>query len=78
MANTYVISSVSYMPGPFAIATITGTVNGTPVTVLCSWSTLTGFANASLAQTYIAGLMLAAFAPPQPNAPTIYNGTIVI
>lgn len=73
MAHTYIIQSVTHMGD---IATITGSVDGIPVTVTGWWSAITSAANVLAAQAYMTGLMLAAAFPPSPTGTAVYNGTI--
>jgi hypothetical protein len=74
MPNTYVIQSVSHIGDA---ATVTGTVNGTPVTASFSFSSLGTFASVALAQTFLINLMLAAFNAITPASTAVYNGTLV-
>jgi hypothetical protein len=76
MAHTVVITSVTHQ-GDAGIAT--GTVDGQDVTINFWWSALTQKANVLLAQTFLAGLMVAAAFPPGPtDVSGIYGGTIQI
>lgn len=74
MAHTFVIQSVTHIGDT---ATVTGTVDGVPVTVQCWFSALTSLPSANAVQTFLAGLMLAAM-PAAPVAVPTWNGTIVV
>lgn len=69
----YIITSVAHLGD---VATISGTVDGNPITVTGWWSVITGAANVAAAQTYIFGLMQAQYVPPIPVTTNIYNGSI--
>jgi hypothetical protein len=78
MANTYVVTSASYIAGSSSDpqVTIVGTVNGAPVTVQV-WLSAVEQANTAggltAVKNLIAPIMLAAsqiVAPPPPTAPT--------
>ena len=72
MANTYVISNISHLGD---VATVTGSVNGIPVTVTCNWSAITGLPNTAAVQAFLAPLMLAQAQPTQPVNVGTYDGT---
>ena len=68
MAHTYVVTSAMTVGDQ---TTVTGTVDGTPVTVNVWKSALTAFPSVLAMQAYLAPLMLAALPPApvvQPNA----------
>jgi hypothetical protein len=72
MAHTYVITNVAHINDS---ATVTGTVDGIPVTVQCNWSAITGESNTTAVQNFLAPLMLNAAIPTGPISTAIYNGT---
>lgn len=75
MAHTVIISSVTSVGDT---CTVTGTVDGTPVTTQVWLSALGKFATALLAQSFLASAMVAALPAPA-SAPMVqYQGTINI
>ena len=75
MANTYVITSITYssLASGDPLATITGTVNGTPITCVAWKSAINQQASAIAFQNFIQPIMLAAYQQIVPPA----NSTIV-
>ena len=74
MANTYVITNLYHLGDN---ATVTGTVDGTPVVVTCWWSAITQLPNVAAVQAFLGPLMLQAAQPNQPVTVGTYNGTWV-
>jgi hypothetical protein len=73
--SIYLIQSVSHIDN---VATITGTVDGIPVTVTGLWSVIVGSPSIFNSQTYIAQLMQAAAYPSTSLSTTLYNGQITM
>lgn len=72
MAHTYVITGISHLGD---VATVTGTVDGQPVTVGCNWSAITGLPNTAAVQAFLAPLMLAQALPTQPTVVNTFDST---
>jgi hypothetical protein len=71
-AHTYIINSMTHLGDN---ATVTGTVDGIPVTVTCNYSAITQQPSTAAFQNFIAPLMLAQAFPAQPVADNSHNGS---
>lgn len=70
--HTYVITGMSTVGDT---CTVTGTVDGTPVTISVWWSAITKLPSTQAVINFLAPLLLAQIQTQAPNPVNIYNGT---
>lgn len=72
MAHTYIVTGIFHTND---VATVSGSVDGIPVSVTCNYSAITQQPSTIAFQNFIAPLMLAVAIPPSPAVDNTHNGT---